>query len=86
MTKQQFEIPAVYKKWTYGFLAVGLVAFIAGVIFLALSKEEHDHTRFWAVLLQNSLFFPVDLQCLYVFYLCQYAWAQCMANFISPRS
>ncbi len=57
MIKQQFEIPTGYKKWTYGFLAVGLVAFIAGVIFLALSKEEHDHTRFWAVLLQNSLFF-----------------------------
>ena len=71
MIKQQFETPTGYKKWTYGFLAVGLAAFIAGVMFLALSKEEHDHTRFWAVLLQNSLFFclPAMPVC---FYLCKY--------------
>lgn len=57
MIKQQFEIPSGYKKWTYGLLAIGIVAFIAGFIFLGMSKNEHDQTRFWAVLLQNSLFF-----------------------------
>lgn len=57
MIKQQFEIPAGYKKWTYGLLAVGIVALIAGVIFLGMSKEEHDQTRFWAGLLQNSVYF-----------------------------
>lgn len=57
MIKQQFEIPAGYKKWTYGLLAVGIVAFIAGFIFLGMSDNEHDKTRFWAVLLQNSVFF-----------------------------
>lgn len=57
MIKQQFEVPAGYKKWTYGLLAIGIVAFIAGFIFLGMSKEEHDQTRFWAVLLQNSVYF-----------------------------
>jgi hypothetical protein len=57
MIKQQFEVPAGYKKWTYGFLAIGIIAFIAGLIFLGFSKDEHDQTRFWAVLLQNSVFF-----------------------------
>lgn len=57
MIKQQFEVPAGYKKWTYGLLAVGITAFIAGLIFLGFSKDEHDQTRFWAVLLQNSVFF-----------------------------
>ncbi|MGN6493928.1 MAG: quinol:cytochrome C oxidoreductase [Agriterribacter sp.] len=57
MIKQQFEIPSGYKKWTYGLLAVGILAFVAGFIFLGMSKDEHDQTRFWAVLLQNSLYF-----------------------------
>ncbi|MCO5238510.1 MAG: quinol:cytochrome C oxidoreductase [Chitinophagaceae bacterium] len=57
MVKQQFETPAKYKKWTYGLLAIGLVAFLAGFFFLGLSKDEHDQTRFWAGLLQNSLYF-----------------------------
>ncbi|MCO5236926.1 MAG: quinol:cytochrome C oxidoreductase [Chitinophagaceae bacterium] len=57
MIRQQFEIPAKYKKWTYGLLAVGLVAFLAGVFVLGFSKDEHDQTRFWAGLLQNSLYF-----------------------------
>jgi len=57
MIKQQFETPVNYKKWTYGLLAVGLIAFLAGFFFLGLSKDEHDKTRFWAGLLQNSLYF-----------------------------
>ncbi len=39
MIKQQFEIPSGYKKWTYGLLAIGIVAFIAGFIFLGMSKD-----------------------------------------------
>lgn len=57
MIRQQFEIPAKYKKWTYGLLAVGVVAFLAGLFVLGFSKDEHDQTRFWAGLLQNSLYF-----------------------------
>jgi hypothetical protein len=57
MIKQQFEIPAGYRKWTYGLLGIGALALVLGFIFLGMSKDEHAQTRFWAVLLQNSLFF-----------------------------
>lgn len=57
MIKQQFVAPAKYKKWTYGLLAIGLVALLAGLFFLGFSKDEHDRTRFWAGLLQNSVYF-----------------------------
>jgi hypothetical protein len=57
MIRQQFEVPGGYKKWTFGLLGAGVLALVLGFIFLAMSKDEHSQTRFWAVLLQNSLFF-----------------------------
>ena len=57
MSKQQFEISAGYKKWTNVLLGVGGLTLVLGIIFLALNKEELAQTRFWAVLLQNSVFF-----------------------------
>lgn len=57
MIKQQFEVTPGYKKWTLGLLAVGALALLAGIFFLAFSKDEHAQTRFWAVLLQNSTYF-----------------------------
>lgn len=57
MIKQQFETPAGYKKWTFGLLAVGIVVLVTGIFVLGMSENEHDKTRFWAVLLQNSVFF-----------------------------
>ena len=61
----QFELPGSYKKWTYGLLAAGIVAVLYGMI--AFHPFEHvvhgggegthtEGTRFWAVLLQNSVF------------------------------
>jgi hypothetical protein len=57
MIRQQFEISAGYRKWTYGLLGVGGLVLVLGFFFLAMSGDEHANTRFWAVLLQNSLFF-----------------------------
>jgi hypothetical protein len=57
MIKQQFEISAEYKKWTNILLGVGGLALVLGIIFLGMSKEPVEQTRFWAVLLQNSVFF-----------------------------
>ena len=57
MIKQQFEMPAGYRKWTYALLGIGALVLVLGFIFLGMSKDEHSQTRFWAVLLQNSLFF-----------------------------
>jgi hypothetical protein len=57
MIKQQFEVSPGYKKWTQGLLGAGVLVLILGFVFLGLSKDEHNQTRFWAVLLQNSTFF-----------------------------
>ena len=57
MIKQQFEISAGYKKWTSILLGVGGLAFVLGIVFLGMSKDELAQTRFWSVLLQNSTFF-----------------------------
>lgn len=57
MIKQQFEISAGYKKWTNILLAVGGLVFVLGVVFLGMSKDALQQTRFWSVLLQNSTFF-----------------------------
>jgi len=57
MIKQQFEITAGYKKWTNILLGVGGLALLLGIVFLAMSKDEVAQTRFWSVLLQNSVFF-----------------------------
>ena len=57
MIKQQFEVTPGYKKWSMGLLGAGALVLVLGFVFLGLSSDEHDQTRFWAVLLQNSVFF-----------------------------
>src|SRR5665213_1505498 len=56
----QYVTPPGYKKWSIGLMIVGLVAFIFGIIFLSPLSGANggniDSTRFWAVMLQNSLF------------------------------
>ncbi len=57
----QFVLPGSYKKWTWILIIVGLLTIIGGAI--AYHPFEHaghgvntDATRFWAVLLQNSVY------------------------------
>jgi hypothetical protein len=59
----QFELPGSYKKWTWGLIVAGLIALIYGFIVLHPfahaghgAEHNYDSTRFWAVLLQNSVF------------------------------
>ncbi|HRB22272.1 MAG: quinol:cytochrome C oxidoreductase [Ferruginibacter sp.] len=56
-----FELPGTYKKWTLGLLVVGLAALLWGFIMYhpfehAGHGENINSTRFWAVLLQNSVY------------------------------
>jgi hypothetical protein len=68
---QKFELSSAYKKWTWGLLLVGLAAIIYGIIvwhpFAPVQHGAGEHgaglesiptegTRFWAVLLQNSVY------------------------------
>ena len=52
--KEHFVIPARYKQWSFGLMAVGVLSLIIGAILYGGS--EHG-TRFWATLLQNSVYF-----------------------------
>ncbi|HSC54773.1 MAG TPA: hypothetical protein VLC98_14170 [Phnomibacter sp.] len=72
----QFVQPAGMKKWGMSLTAVGVLALVAGIAFLAFSKEEHDVTRFWAVLLQNSVYWLLVVNAA-MFFLCAttLAWA-----------
>ena len=58
----QFQLPGSYKKWTYGLIGAGVIALLYGLIMYhpfahAAHGENTNSTRFWAVLLQNSVFF-----------------------------
>lgn len=58
---KSFELPGAYKKWSMGLMAAGVVALLYGFIMFhpfehAAHGENVNSTRFWAVLLQNSVF------------------------------
>ena len=56
----RFVIPGGYKKWSTGLLLIGALTLLGGFIFLhpfsGNTGDNIDSTRFWAVLLQNSLY------------------------------
>jgi len=56
-----FELPGTFKKWTIGLITAGAIALLYGVIALhPFEHPSHDtyspSTRFWSVLLQNSVY------------------------------
>ena len=56
----QYVSPGGYKKWSVGLMLAGLLVLILGIVFLNPGAGAHEgnlnSTRFWAVLLQNCLF------------------------------
>lgn len=55
-SKELFEIPRGYRNWSFGLIAVGILALIVG-FFMYGSGDVHHRTRFWATLLHNSTYF-----------------------------
>jgi hypothetical protein len=55
--REKFEIPQRYKMWSYALMAVGIVSVILLYVTHGASSDEHERARFWASLLQNSVFF-----------------------------
>ncbi len=78
----QFVQPAGMKKWGMGLSIVGGIALLAGIFFLAFSADEHAKTRFWAVLLQNSVYFLLVVNAA-MFFLCActLAWGGWQVSF-----
>lgn len=70
----QFQLPGSYKKWTYGLIGAGVIALLYGFIaFHPFSPASHGNnvnsTRFWAVLLQNSVYWLLVVNAS-MFFLC----------------
>lgn len=70
----EFVLPGSYKKWTLGLIIVGLLALVYGIImFNPFSHSAHgeniDSTRFWAVLLQNSVYWLLTVNAA-MFFIC----------------
>lgn len=58
---QSFELPSSYKKWTMGLLIAGILTLLYGIIAYhpfahAAHGESTSGTRFWAVMLQNCVY------------------------------
>jgi hypothetical protein len=52
--KEHFETPGRYKQWSMGLMGVGVLSLIIGYI---MYGGVDQGTRFWATLLQNSVYF-----------------------------
>lgn len=57
MLNQEFKVPAKLKTTSLVLLAVGIVTLLAGVGLLLINGDQMAQNRFWAVMLQNSVFF-----------------------------
>jgi hypothetical protein len=55
--REQFVVPKRYNTIAYALMAIGLVAIIALYITNGSSSDAHKQARFWASLLQNSVYF-----------------------------
>ncbi len=57
MITDNFVVPAKLKTTGLALLIVGLLVLVGGIFSLLGSEHTIDHTRFWIVLLHNSVFF-----------------------------
>jgi hypothetical protein len=72
--EHRLELPASYKKWTWGLIIAGLIALLYGFIMFhpfahAGHGENVNSTRFWAVLLQNSVYWLLTVNAA-MFFIC----------------
>lgn len=70
----RFELPGSYRKWTLGLIIVGVLALLYGFIMFhpfahAGHGENTNSTRFWAVLLQNSVYWLLTVNAS-MFFIC----------------
>ncbi len=55
----RFVIPGRLKNMSRAFISIGLLTLIMGIVFFLTKNSDLDKTRFWAVLLQDSVFFTM---------------------------
>src|SRR5580704_11480992 len=54
--KERFEIPSGFRMWSMGLMGAGVLSLIVGY-FMYGRGDEAQQIRFWAALLQNSVYF-----------------------------
>lgn len=54
--KEQFQVSSGYRNWSLALSGIGLLSVIVGY-FVYGTGDEHQVSRFWAALLQNSVYF-----------------------------
>ena len=59
LVREQFEIPAKMRTWSFGLMGLGLLAVIIGAVVYGASNDEHHRAIFWGTLLYNSIFFTM---------------------------
>jgi hypothetical protein len=64
--KEFFEIPARYRTWSMALMGIGVLSVIVG--FILYGTDEHP-ARFWASLLQNSVYFLLVVNAV-MFFIC----------------
>lgn len=54
--KEQFEVPSKMKTWSMVLIAIGVIAFILGLVTKGMSNDEHEKAIFIGTLMYNSIF------------------------------
>src|SRR6478672_26010 len=55
--RERFTVTKGYNLWAFGLMAVGIISVIILFITHGSSDDPHKQARFWASLLQNSVYF-----------------------------
>src|SRR5947209_14285062 len=55
--KEQFLVPGKYNTFSFALMAIGVLSIIILYITHGSSSDGHVQARFWASLLQNSIYF-----------------------------
>lgn len=67
--KEQFVIPKKYNTLSIALMVVGLLSIIILFVTHGASNNEHEQARFWASLLQNSVYFLLTVNAA-MFFIC----------------
>src|ERR1700685_4092790 len=66
--KERFEIPSGFRMWSMGLMIAGILSLIIGYFVYDTGDEAHQ-IRFWATLLQNSVYFLLVVNAV-MFFIC----------------
>lgn len=67
--REQFVIPQRFKMWSYALMGIGAISIILLYLSHGSSSDEHERARFWASLLQNSVYFLLVINAA-MFFIC----------------